>query len=252
MFPQKILIVEDHVLTNECLKLGLEKFPEFSAIEQAFNGRQAIELAESFRPDIILMDICLPEIDGISATATIKADRPEVKIIMTTSLMQKETVLGAFAAKADAYCTKENKLEVLREAIQKVSEGQLWLDPLIARFVIEEMIGTPAGSGSSSGYGGPQASRPTPRAMNPEAPVADSWRDRLTEKEIRILTLIAENKNNEEIAADLGLTSIWISGYIGTVLQKMAVDNEVQAVRKAVAEGLIREPASKGEAVFYP
>lgn len=261
----KILIVEDHMLTNECLKIGLQKYPEYNIVGQAHDGNTAVKMAQQFQPEIVLMDVCMPEMDGIQATAKIKAAYPATKVIMVTSLMEKRAVKTAFAAKADAFCTKETDLNTLRKVIDVVCNGAVWLDPKIARFVIDEMLSIPEGHVSEKttvAITQPPKTvlkiiEPSPTLAEPKLSVppllddsqmmplmatsTQSVQELLTPRELQILKMIADNLSNESIAEKLSISSAWISGYITNILNKLTVGNEVQAVKRALSDGLIQQ-----------
>lgn len=275
-----VLIVEDHALFGESLKLGLESDPQFNVLGLLRNGLDAVNFCKQSRqdtprPDIILMDICMPEMNGIEATQQIKRVTPDVKIIVITSLKDRKAVATALAVGADAYCTKETSLERLRQIINLVRDGVPWVDPQLAHFILQEFVGstlsqppvqaTPSLSKLADKPVAPQSSNkplpspprqvqprtalPAHRPMDPDtallAPAFENMtKDRvhasvLTAREIEILKLIAENRSNQEISDLLGMNIEWVSGYIRTVLRKLAVDNEVQAVQKGLNDGIL-------------
>jgi len=219
-----ILIVEDHALFGEGLKLGLFQTAMFHQIRHVLSGKEAVETIPKYPPDLILMDIIMPEMDGLMATQAIKQRYPGIKIIMLTSLNDQETIRKALSAGADGYVSKEVSMKRLAEVIVAVMNGSLWLDPAIAREVLFSISKT---SGKQA-----VVDIPTPDTNNSQ--------NVLTPRDIQILTLIADNKSNDEIALSLGISNAWIQGYVRNIIDKLAVGNEIQAVKKAMDDGVLR------------
>jgi DNA-binding NarL/FixJ family response regulator len=254
-FPDKIiqvLIAEDHALTNECLKIGLEKLPQFSVVGQAKTGKEAVEKTINLHPVVVLMDLNMPEMNGIVATQYIKKHDASIKVIMVTSYKEKRAVLASLSAGADGYATKEVALEHLVQGIEIVCKGDLWLDASVAKCVMQG-IGARSDNLSSEQHAPENtASRSDLTASSLSVqhgynnPVLEDnvfpvlkVKDVLKDRELQILMLIADSKTNDEIAQQLGLTNTWISAYIRNILEKLSVDSEVQAVRKAYDQGLV-------------
>jgi DNA-binding NarL/FixJ family response regulator len=223
--PLRLLIAEDHELTRYGLTLALEDKGGMSIVGEAENGVQALQLAEAHQPDVILMDIGMPVMDGIQATVEIRQALPNTKIIMLTSHKDPEEVYAALAAGADAYCMKDIKVERLCQVIEMVQEGTLWIDPAVARIV----LGALPGSGGEAIASKPAASR---KQYNTE----------LTEREREVLTLIVGGKSNKEIAQALGVTTHTAKAHVCNIIQKLAVDDRTQVAVKALREGLL-EPS---------
>ncbi len=221
----KVLIAEDHELARYGLVLALEEKDTLKVVGEAETGQQAIDLALEHKPDIILMDIGMPVMDGIQATKSIKEKLPETKVIMLTSRKEDEEVYAALASGADAYCMKDIKIDRLCQVLEMVLDGVLWIDPAIARIIIETIPGV----GSSPTDAKPTATR---KQYNTE----------LTDREQEVLKLIVDGKSNKEIANLLNVTIHTAKAHVCNIIQKLAVDDRTQVAVKALRDGLISQP----------
>ncbi len=212
----RVILVEDHQMTLVGLKLILEQEADIQVCGEATNGIQACQLADTHQPDIILMDIGLPDMDGIEATQRIKSVHPGTKILMLTSKDNESDVLAALAAGADAYCMKGISPETLVTAIKAVHEGTAWLDPQIARMVLSRFQGL--------------------ERSNPSAPPEPSP---LTEREMEVLKLIVDGLSNQEIADTLCITKATAKAHVHSILQKLCVDDRTQAAVLAMRQGYV-------------
>lgn len=220
----RVLIVEDHPMTLVGLKMLLEKDESVDVVGEAVNGLDAVHLTELARPEVILMDIGLPEMDGIEATQKIKAAHPATRIIMLTSKDSERDVFAALSAGADAYCMKGISIEALTVAIEAVKEGTAWLDPAVARLVLGrfQQAETPAANGASS------AAIPAPAEDCP-----------LTARELEVLRLIVDGLSNPEIAETLTITKATAKAHVHSILQKLCVDDRTQAAVLAMRQGYV-------------
>lgn len=219
----RVLIVEDHQMTLVGLKMLLEKNQAVEVVGEASNGLEAVRLAASTEPEVILMDIGLPEMDGIEATQKIKAVQPGVRIIMLTSKDNEGDVFASLSAGADAYCMKGISIEALTSAIEAVKEGTAWLDPGVARMVLGRFQGTSLGQEQAA----PQ------EALNLEdCP--------LTARELEVLKLIVDGLSNPEIAETLTITKATAKAHVHSILQKLCVDDRTQAAVLAMRQGYVR------------
>lgn len=216
-----VLLVEDHELTRQGLAYGLSKFPGLRVVAEAENGQDAMELIEKHHPQIVLMDIVMPVLNGIKATKAIKEKFPDVKILMLTSHSDQEKVFEAFAAGADGYCMKEVKTERLAQVVEMVLEGVVWLDPGIASFILKVM---------------PLISDAVAKANEKEKTLKAVD---LTSREKEILALIAEGLNNKDIADSLGISLFTVKNHVSNIIQKLSVDDRTQAAILALKKGLI-------------
>ena len=216
----RVLLVEDHALMRVGMKNSIMIDSNIKVIGEAENGQVSIEMAEKLKPDVILMDIGLPVMDGIKATRIIKSNNPEIRIIMLTIKDEDKDVFAALKAGADAYCLKDIPPEKLVLAIKTVADGTAWLDPAIADKVlrnvklIESFDNTNTSNSAASEYG-------------------------LTEREIDVLSLVVEGLSNLEIASRLTIAETTVKTHIRNILQKLSVDDRTQAAIRALKDGLI-------------
>lgn len=210
----KVLIVEDQELVRVGLKTVLTKTHGLEVVGTAQDGKDAIQQALSKKPDVVVMDIGLPFVNGIDATKQIKDGRSETKIVMLTSHDDEEHVFAALGAGAEGYCLKESSGKLLASAIFSVSEGAAWLDPGIARMVL-------------------QSTREGRQKVNSELA------DVLTKRELEVLKNVVEGKTNQEIADGLYISIETVKTHMRHIMEKLRVTDRTQAAVKAMKEGLI-------------
>lgn len=212
----KILVAEDHENTRKSIVYSLKTFSDFSVIAEAENGLQAIELAKNNPPDIVLMDIIMPIKNGIETTKELKKLYPDIKIIMLTSVNDKENVLKAFSSDINAYCMKNIKIGDLIKVIQMVMDGSVWIAPEIASHVLDFIKAKKISNDTEcyNDFG-------------------------LTERENEILALIAAGLSNKEIAEKLFLSLHTVKNHVKSVIQKLSVKDRTQAAILALKENLI-------------
>lgn len=220
----RVLIVEDHQMTLVGLKMLLEKSDGVQVVGEAGNGMEAVRLATDNQPDVILMDIGLPEMDGIEATQKIKLQHPGIRIIMLTSKDNEQDVFASLAAGADAYCMKGISIDSLSAAIDAVREGTAWLDPAVARMVLGRFQGVK-----------PAAEHITNNGPNEQA-LGDCP---LTAREMEVLKLIVDGLSNPEIADKLTITKATAKAHVHSILQKLCVDDRTQAAVLAMRQGYV-------------
>ena len=209
----RILIVEDDPLMLLGLEQALGEQAGITIAGQAEDGYAAVQQALQLQPDLIVMDIGLPGIDGIAATKEIKAQLPQVHIVILTSHTLQTEVVAALASGADAYCVKGASLERLLAAIEAAKDGATYLDPQIARLVVENL-------------------------RSPVPPASQNLAH-LSEREMDVLKLIVQGKSNHEIAEDLYLSTNTIKTHVRGIMNKLAVDDRVQAAVMALRSGLV-------------
>ena len=216
-----VLLVEDHELYRMGLSMLLEKADGITLCAEAADGADGIKKARELNPDVILMDIGLPNIDGIEATGRIKDFNPDVKILIFTSRDSDNDVFEAFKAGADGYIMKGATPEQTISAIKSVYEGIGWIDPAIARLVFsnlqrpeKQIISTPEIKKSTNSYG-------------------------LTERELDVLELMVERLSNPQIADKLVITRATAKAHVHSILQKLCVSSRTQATVTAMKEGLV-------------
>ena len=212
----KILMAEDHKLMRVGLKSIFEDYDDLDVIAEAETGVEAVKMAKELKPDVILMDIGLPELDGIQATRKIKEFDKNVKIIVLTSHGEEKEVNNAIAAGANAYALKDIKTEYLVMVLRSVKDGAVWFDPNVAHLVKKNTSSQPA-------------SRADFRANHAN----------LTEREYEVLKLIVDGKSNQEIADELKISEHTAKAHVCNIIQKMLVDDRTQVAVKAIKENLI-------------
>ncbi|KAB0242188.1 MAG: response regulator [Microcystis sp.] len=209
----RILIVEDDPLMQLGLEQALGEQPDFEIVGQASDGLAGVQLALSLRPDLVVMDIGLPRLDGIAATKQIKEGLANVHVVMLTSHTLQQEVIAALASGADAYCIKGASLDRLLAAIEAAKDGATYLDPQIARLVMDNLKAP--------------AVQPNPNLAL------------LSEREMEVLKLIVEGKSNAEIAEQLYLSTNTIKTHVRGIMNKLAVDDRVQAAVIALRSGIV-------------
>jgi two-component system, NarL family, response regulator LiaR len=209
--PTRILIVEDDPMMQLGLTQALEDYPAFVIVGQANDGYSGVELALSLKPDVIVMDIGLPRLDGIAATQQIRAKLPDVRVVILTSHTTETEIIAALASGADAYCVKGAEVERLVTAIGAAQEGAVYLDPQIARRVIEHL----------------------------KPPTTTTPIGQLSARELDVLKLMVEGYSNPEIANALYLSPNTVKTHIRGIMNKLAVDDRVQAAVVALRAGLV-------------
>lgn len=216
----KVLIVEDHKLMRVGLKSLFEGYPEIVIVAEAQSGKEAIEKTRAYKPDVVLMDIGLPDMNGIDATKKILEQFDNIKVIMLTSHISEQEVLDSLAAGANAYVMKDINTEVLMMVIKTVKEGAIWLDPKVATIIRDKNAGIIPQR---------QMSRATFKAQH----------SNLTEREYEVLRLVVDGMSNHEIAEALTISEHTAKAHVCNIIQKMVVDDRTQAAVKALKEGLV-------------
>ncbi len=214
----KVLLVEDHEMTRMGLQVGIGKCEQLELVGEAADGLEGVRQAKKLLPNVILMDIGLPEIDGIEATKRIRELHIDTKILMYTSRESEDDVFAALGAGADGYVTKGTNSEQLAAAILAVNSGASWLDPTIARMVLN------------------RATKQNTEQKDPAEFVKNAG---LTQRELEVLALISDGLSNPEISDKLVISRATAKAHVHNILQKLCVENRTQATITAVKEGLI-------------
>ena len=204
----RLLITDDHDVVRQGLRLYLRRDPEIEVVGEAADGEEAVELARSLRPDVVLMDLLMPKMDGIAATEAIRSELPEVEVVALTSVLEDAAVSGAIRAGAIGYLLKDTKAEALCRAIKGAAAGQVQLAPEAAGRLMREV-------------------------HVPESPEA------LTERETAILKRVARGQANKEIAHALFVEERTVKSHVSSVLGKLGVKSRTQAALHAVRTGLV-------------
>lgn len=234
----RVALIEDHDLTRVGIRTALQQRQEIEVVGEAANANEGLKLVEAAHPDIAIVDIGLPDKDGIELTRQIKstqenAEGTPTKVLILTLRDNKEAVLAAFAAGADSYCMKDISFDNLLEALRATHGGNAWIDPAIARIVVQQAQQTPE---------------------NPEAAIdnktvainaADAEYDQmiaaypLTERELEVLQLIVEGCSNAVIAEKLYITVGTVKTHVRNILNKLCADDRTQAAVRALRSGLV-------------
>ena len=209
--PIRVLVVDDHAIIRKGVKAVLDLVPDIELAGEAENGNQAIKKDLELQPDVILMDLMMPEMDGIACIREIKAQRPDAHILVLTNFAGEDMIFPAIKAGAMGYHLKDSSPEALEEAIRQVFNGEPSLHPLIAKKVLEELH-TPEEEQDTS--------------------------DALTKRELEILTLIAQGLENREIAQKLVVSEATVRTHVSNTLGKLHLASRTQAALYALREGL--------------
>jgi NarL family two-component system response regulator LiaR len=207
----RVLIADDHAVVREGIRAFLTTKPDMIVVGEASNGGEAIEAALRLQPDVILMDLLMPEVDGITAIRQIRATQPDARILVLTSFATDDQVFPAIKAGALGYLLKDSGPTDLVRAIQQVYRGESSLHPTIARKVLQ-MLTQPA---------------PQPRTTDP-----------LTDREVDVLRLLAQGQSNGEIAGTLKVSEGTVRTHVSSILAKLHVASRTQAALYALREGL--------------
>lgn len=213
MEPIKVLIADDHPVVREGLSAMLGKEQDIQVVGEAENGVEAVNKAKKLQPDIILMDLRMPELDGVEAMCQIRAENPDIKFIVLTTYDNDEYIFKGIEAGARAYLLKDAPREELFKAIRAVYRGESLIQPAVAGKVLDRFA---------------KLSR---EAQIPEA---------LSERELEVLKLMAKGAANKEIATKLFISESTVKTHIQSIFQKLEVGDRTEAVTKALQKGIIR------------
>ncbi len=207
----RIMIADDHAIVRKGIRALLSTEPDLEVIGEAGNGAEAVALAQKLNPDVILMDLVMPKMDGIEATLQITAHQPGARILVLTSFAADDKVFPAIKAGALGYLLKDSGPDALLQAIHQVYRGEPSLEPSIARKVLTE-LSTP-----------------------PKKPLTA---DPLTERELDILKLVAQGRSNKEIAEHLVIAEMTVRTHVSNILGKLHLASRTQAALYALREGI--------------
>lgn len=217
--PIRVLIADDHMVVREGLRTMLEIQPDLEVVAEARNGREAVQLAEELAPDVVLMDLRMPEMDGLSAIKALHGSRPEIAVVILTTYDDDAYIVQGLRAGARGYLLKDCSREELLNAVRVAARGQTVLPPAVAARVVAH-LGQPA----------------------PVAPEEAS----LSDREREVLSLVAAGLRNKEIADQLGISERTVKAHLAGVFNKLGATSRAEAIARAMAAGLLTE-ARPGE-----
>jgi two-component system, NarL family, response regulator LiaR len=204
----RVLIVDDHAMVRHGLRLFLSNAPELELVGEAADGEEAVRLAKELCPDVVLMDLLLPKLDGIRATEQVRKALPETQVVALTSVLEDASVIGAVKAGAIGYLLKNTEAAELVDAIHAAAAGQVRLSPEASARLVREI-------------------------HSPQSP------EKLTAREVQVLRLVAEGKANKEIARSLGITEQTAKSHVHRILGKLGMLSRTQAAVYAARLGLV-------------
>src|ERR1700694_3783311 len=204
----RVLIADDHSVVRQGLRMFLGLDGEIEIVGEAADGEEALRLSREIHPDVVLMDLLMPGMDGVTATRLIRAEMPDVEVIALTSVLADEAVTGAIRAGAIGYLLKNTEADELRRAIKSAAAGQVHLSPEAAARLVREV-------------------------KIPGSPEA------LTERETAVLRLLAKGQANKQIARELGVREQTVKTHVSNILAKLQLQSRTQAALYAVERGLV-------------
>jgi two-component system, NarL family, response regulator LiaR len=204
----RVLIVDDHAMVRQGLRMFLDLDDDITIVGETTNGREAVRLARELSPDVVLMDLLMPVMDGVSATAEIRRELPETEVVALTAALDDAMVMGAVRAGAIGFLMKSAEADELRQAVKAAAARRIHVSSAAISRLMEQV-------------------------RDPSAP------DRLTEREKEVLMMLARGKANKEIARDLRIGQQTVKTYVSHILDKLGVHSRTQAAVYAVQAGLV-------------
>lgn len=210
--PIRVLVIDDHRIVREGIQSLMEDIDDILVIGEARNGREGVDLVDRLNPDVVLMDLMMPEMDGLEATRKIIERHPHIRVLVLTSFITDDKVFPAIKAGAQGYLLKDTGSMELIDAIRSVHRGETSLGPEIAQKVLSEIRQPIPGE------------RQTP--------------DPLTERELQVLKQVAKGKSNQQIASELNISMHTVRTHVNHILSKLQLANRVQATLYALRKGI--------------
>jgi DNA-binding NarL/FixJ family response regulator len=215
----RILIVDDHTVVRQGLAMVLGLQPDFQVVGETGTGKQALELCATLRPDLVLLDLTLPDMNGAAVAHQLREISPETRVLILSAVQDAERVFAAVDAGVEGYVLKEIAPQELAAAIRQVAEGQVYLHPAITRLILQRAAK------------GMKTDEPAPASVQ---------HPRLTPRELEVLELMATTATNREIAARLVLSEETVRSHVKNILRKLDQPTRTQAVVEALRMGLIQ------------
>jgi len=206
----RVVIAEDHQVVREGLKMFLDVQPDIQVVGEASNGLEALEMVKIHKPDVLLLDLIMPEMDGIEVLRVVSKEYPEISILVLTSALDDRKVIPAVRAGASGYILKTVSSKELTDAIRTVAEGKPVLHPEITQMLMREVRQGPGAIGGES----------------------------FTQRELEVLSLLAHHLTNKEIAQELGISEKTVKTHVSNILAKLGVSSRAEAARYAKKQGL--------------
>ncbi|CAG0989280.1 Transcriptional regulatory protein LiaR [Anaerolineae bacterium] len=212
MTPISILIVDDHEVVRKGIRAYLETLPKFNVVGEAASGEEAIKMSGELIPDVVLMDLVMPGMDGIETTREVKKISPRTQVVVLTSYHEDEQIFPALKAGAISYVLKDMKMDKLAEAIQSAIRGEVTLHPLVAARVLRNLRGESQD---------------------------ESFYAELTERELEVLKFIANGLSNSQIADQLVISTNTVKGHVSNILSKLHLADRTQVAVYAWQKGIV-------------
>jgi DNA-binding NarL/FixJ family response regulator len=225
--PARVVLADDHMLIRQGLKSMLDRHPDVEIVGEAENGLEALELCRSSRPDLVLMDVRMPKMNGLEASQAIKQEFPQTSVLIVTSHEDPDYLFEAIKAGCAGYVLKEAGQEELTTAIRKVLDGEALLDPDLSARLLRRMVDETQ----------KQNEEPAETSLNEpgEAPISNS----LSPREVEVLRLVAKGQTNRQITQNLLISLGTVKIYVRRIIEKLRVSDRTQAAVRAVELGLL-------------
>ncbi|HSF80644.1 MAG TPA: response regulator transcription factor [Anaerolineales bacterium] len=211
--PIKVIIVDDHSVVRQGLRMFLALEEDIEILGEAGNGQEAVTMVQKLQPDVVIMDLLMPVMDGVTATEIIRREHPDTEVLALTSVLEDAQIVNAIRAGAIGYLLKDTQADELCRAIRAAAAGQVQLSPKVAERLMREI-------------------------KTPKDPLDEV---QLTEREIDVLRLLAGGKANKEIAQELHISETTVKTHVSNILMKLGVPSRTQAALYAVRVGLVAD-----------
>jgi len=210
--PIRILLVDDHTVVRRGLRLAFDLEEDLEVVGEAANGQEALAKVEELKPDVVVMDLLMPVMNGVDATRAIRRDHPDVEVVALTSVLEDRLVIDVVEAGASGYMLKETRPDELFEAVRAAARGEVRLDPRAQQRLVREVR-------------------------------APEVKEALTERELEVLKLVAVGASNKGVAQQLGISEATVKSHVSNMLSKLGLKSRTQAALHAIREGwVVREP----------
>ncbi len=210
--PIRILLVDDHTVVRRGLRLAFDLEDDLEVVGEAANGQEALARVAELKPDVVVMDLLMPVMNGVDATRAIRRDHPDVEVVALTSVLEDRLVIDVVEAGASGYMLKETRPDELFEAVRAAARGEVRLDPRAQQRLVREVR-------------------------------APEVKEALTEREMEVLKLVAVGASNKGVAQQLGISEATVKSHVSNMLSKLGLKSRTQAALHAIREGwVVREP----------